>query len=211
MTDSSDRPIRELLSLAFPTVAQMASYTVMQFIDTWMLSRLGGIAPTAASNAGMLSFSLIAFGLGILILVNTLVSQSFGRGDFKSCGQYLWQGIWLALALGLAMQPLRFAAGAMFGAFRHPAAQAAMETQYYQIVLMAAAIKLTSTTIGQFMLGIDRPAAVLFAAVFGIALNAAAAWCFVLGHWGFHAYGIVGSAWSQNFGVLAELALLAIL
>ena len=34
-------PVVELLGLAAPTVAQMASYTLMQFIDTLMLSRVG--------------------------------------------------------------------------------------------------------------------------------------------------------------------------
>src|SRR4051812_21772880 len=69
-------PLRELLTLALPTVLQMASYTLMQFIDTLMLARaMGPLAPTAASNAGSLSFAMIGFGTGILLVVNTLVSQ----------------------------------------------------------------------------------------------------------------------------------------
>ena len=44
-------PLRELLRLALPTVAQMVSYTVMQFIDTWLLAQaLGPMAPTAAGR-----------------------------------------------------------------------------------------------------------------------------------------------------------------
>jgi len=218
MTDQPRRPAEgtasalvEMLSLALPTVAQMASYTVMQFIDIWMLSRLGGAAPTAASNAGMLSFSLVALGLGVLVLVNTLVSQSFGRQDWAKCGQYLWAGIWLGLVMGLAMLPLRLIAGQMFSLFHHPAEQAAMETTYYRIVILASAVKLCSTAMGQFAIGIDRPRSVLVSALLGVFVNAVAAWCFVLGHWGFHRYGIVGSAWCQNIGVTTELCALAVL
>ena len=58
---TEQRPIVELLYLAGPTVAQAVSYTVMQFIDTWMLSRLGTDAPTAAANAGMIAFAFISF------------------------------------------------------------------------------------------------------------------------------------------------------
>ena len=55
-----EHPVWELLRLAGPTVAQMVSYTVMQFIDTWMLAKaLGPMAPAAASNAGSLSFAFI--------------------------------------------------------------------------------------------------------------------------------------------------------
>src|SRR3954454_12854432 len=98
--DQRDHPsaLRELLALAAPTVAQMASYTVMQFIDTWLLSHYGsnkltGLEPTAASNAGLFAFSLISLGFGAMFVVNTLVSQSYGRGDKPACGRYLWQGI----------------------------------------------------------------------------------------------------------------------
>ena len=101
-SDASAPPrgaVRELLALALPTVAQMASYTVMQFIDTWMLAHSADrvIAPTAAANSGILAFSVISLGMGCLWVVNTLVSQAYGRKDYAACGRYLWQGVWFAL------------------------------------------------------------------------------------------------------------------
>src|SRR2546423_14860395 len=98
-----DRPFAELLMLAAPTVAQSVSYTVNQFIDTWMLSRLGTDPPTAAGNAGMMAFSVICFGYGVLLVVNTLVSQNYGRGEFQKCGRYLWQGYWVGLAYSVLL------------------------------------------------------------------------------------------------------------
>src|SRR5687767_15714379 len=95
--DAPKRPIVELLTLALPTIAQMASYTVMHFIDTLMLSRVGNDAAAAAGTAGMFSFGLISFGFAVLMLVNTLVSQSFGRKAYQECGRYLWQGFWWAV------------------------------------------------------------------------------------------------------------------
>src|SRR5580698_1687742 len=109
------RPIVELLSLAAPTVAQMVSYTLMQFIDTWILAHAGGgvIAPTAAANAGILAFSFISLGMGVMFVVNTLVSQSFGRKAFPECGRFLWQGIWFAIGFAILLLPfLPFASGA---------------------------------------------------------------------------------------------------
>ena len=84
------RPIVELLTIAAPTVAQMASYTFMGFIDTVILARyagLGDVTPTAASaNGGLAAFSVISLGMGVMFIVNTLVSQAFGRGDDRSAG-----------------------------------------------------------------------------------------------------------------------------
>src|SRR5688572_33229316 len=105
-TDHPQHPLAELLRLAGPTIAQMASYTVMHFIDTLMLSRVGNDAAAAAGTAGMFSFSLISFGFGVLMLVNTLVSQSFGRKDYQECGRYLWQGIWWAVGFAALILPL---------------------------------------------------------------------------------------------------------
>ena len=100
-------PLRELLGLAVPSVLQLASYTVMQLIDTWMLAKaVGPIAPAAASQAGGLSFSFISFGFGTVMVVNTLVSQKFGKKDYSHCGRYLWQGIWFGIAYGLLILPM---------------------------------------------------------------------------------------------------------
>src|SRR5215218_1992612 len=85
-TDGGDpplrRPLAELLLLAIPTIAQMVSYTVMHFIDTWMLSRLGVAEATAAGNGGLWAWSVIGFGVGVVLCVNTLVSQNFGQKDY---------------------------------------------------------------------------------------------------------------------------------
>src|SRR5688572_32379320 len=96
-TDHPQHPLAELLRLALPTIAQMASYTVMHFIDTLMLSRVGNDAAAAAGTAGLFSFTLISFGFGVLLLVNALVSQSYGRKAYDECGRILWQGLWWAL------------------------------------------------------------------------------------------------------------------
>ena len=75
-------PIVELLLLAAPTIAQMASYTVMQFIDTWMLAHVGdGVAqPTAAANSGMFAFAIISMGMGVAIARKALITDELERG-----------------------------------------------------------------------------------------------------------------------------------
>ena len=129
------RPIVELLWLAGPTVAQMASYTVMQFIDTWILARVGVAEATAASNAGIFTFAVISFGMGVLWVVNTLVSQQFGRGDFVGCGRYLWQGVWFGVAFSLLVLPLLPVARPLFVGLGHERRLADLETTYFAIVL----------------------------------------------------------------------------
>ena len=207
--EASERsPLAELISLAAPTVAQMASYTVMQFLDTLMLSRVGEAEATAAGNSGLLGFSIISFGVGVLWVVNTLVSQAYGRKDFAACGRYLWQGIWFSLVMSIALAFALPLAPRMFHAFGHEPILAALETTYIQIVLSATAIKLFGTAVGQFLLGVDRPRAVMVCSIIGVSINAVAAWAMLFGHLGLHPMGIAGAAWAQNIGVLCETACL---
>lgn len=200
-------PLRELLALALPTVAQMASYTVMQFIDTWMLAHVGdGVtAPTAAANSGILAFSVISLGMGVLWVVNTLVSQGFGRKDYAECGKFLWQGVWFAIGFAVLLLPTLPLTPRVFSRIGHEPQLVAMEAAYLQIVLSASVFKLVGTAVQQFLLAINRPNAVMFASAIGVAVNALAAWVLIFGHWGVDPHGVVGAAWAQNIGVFVEM------
>jgi MATE family multidrug resistance protein len=174
-----------------------------------MLSRVGDAEATAAGQGGMVAFSLISFGVGVLMVVNTLASQSFGRRDLESCGRYLWQGVWFSVLFGLAVMPLLWPAGALFRAFGHEARFAAMEATFFRILLLTAAVKLASVSLGQFMLAVDRPNVVLVAAASAMVTDVFFNWLLVYGHWGFRPMSVAGSAWATNAAVCVELLVLA--
>jgi MATE family multidrug resistance protein len=203
------RPLAELLRLALPTVAQMASYTLMQFLDTWMLSRVGDriAPPTAAANSGILAFSVISLGMGVMWVVNTLVSQAYGRKDFAACGQFLWQGVWFALVFSLLPLPLLPLAPRAFAFLGHEPRLAQYEAVYLQIVVGLASLKLVGTAFQQFLLAVDRASAVMVATMVGVATNVLAAWVLIFGHMGARPMGVVGAAWAQNIGVGVETLL----
>ena len=186
----------------------MASYTVMQFIDTWMLSRVGIDEPTAAGNSGLFAFSVMAFGIGVLLVINTLASQSFGRKDFASCGRYLWQGIWFGAAFAVLLVPVVCLASGPFRWFGHSPHLVQEEAAYFRIALSFTFVKMMGTAMGQFLLAVNRPGAVLCSAACGVAANALAAWTLIFGHLGFHPHGVLGSAWGQNCGVSVETLVL---
>lgn len=203
------KPIWLLLSLAIPTVMQMASYSVMQFVDAYMLSHINEDAATAAGNAGLFAFSAIGFGVGVMFLVNTLVSQAYGRGETTSCGRYLWQGIWFGLVFSLLILPLAFIGRPLFTAMGHEPELVAMENDFYTIALIGTIIKLAATAMGQFMLAINRPRIVLLAAFTAMVMNVPTNWALIFGHWGFPALGVRGSAWGTNIAAGTELLMLS--
>jgi MATE family multidrug resistance protein len=198
----------ELLVLALPTVAQMASYTVINFTDTLMLSRLGDVEATASGNASLFGFAIISLGFGTMWVVNTLVSQAFGRGDAKACGEHLWAGIWFGVAYGIAILPLILLARPLFDALGHEPALAAGETTYLSIILTFTSLRLAAAAAGQFLLAIDRPYLTLWAAFVGAAVNVVANYVLIWGHWGFPELGLAGAAWGANIGSTVELLVL---
>jgi len=173
-TPDNQHPLKELMKLAGPTIAQMVSYTAMMFIDTLMLSRVGDDAAAAAGTAGMFSFALISFGFGVLMLVNALVSQSFGRKDYAECGRFLWQGIYWAIGFAFLILPLIPLMPRVFVLLGHEPHLAQLEGTYFRIVIAASMTKLVSTAVGDFLLAINRPNTVLIAAVIGV--SATPAW-----------------------------------
>lgn len=208
MLKPSPSPLRELLTLALPTIAQMASYTVINFTDTYMLSKVGEIEATASGNASLLGFALISIGFGTMWVVNTLVSQAFGRGDTRACGQHLWAGIWLGLAYGIVVLPFVIFAEPMFAALKHEPALVAGESTYLSIVLTFTSLRLAAAAMGQFLLAVDRPYFTLLAAFVGAGVNVLANYALIWGHFGMPELGLAGAAWGANIGSSVELLVL---
>ncbi|HEV2295095.1 MAG TPA: MATE family efflux transporter [Tepidisphaeraceae bacterium] len=198
-------PIVELLLLAGPTIAQMASYTVMQFADRWMLARVGDLEAAAAGTAGITYFSVIGFGFGVLLIINTLASQSYGRQDYTSAGRYLWQGIWFALMFGAITLVLFPYAPQLFTLMGHDPRMAHLESEYLRVVALAGWLKLACVAMSEFLRGIHRPGIVFIGSVGGVVTNVFFNWLLIYGNWGFPALGIRGAAWGTNAAVCVEL------
>ena len=108
------RELRALLALAIPVILSELGWVAMGIVDTIMVGRLG---PEAIGAVGISSASYYApalFGIGILLGLDTVVSQAWGRRDFEVCHQWLAQGFYLVVSytpfamLGIAAVPLLF-------------------------------------------------------------------------------------------------------
>ncbi|HLL90488.1 MAG TPA: MATE family efflux transporter [Tepidisphaeraceae bacterium] len=209
--DKVRTPLAELLFLAAPTVAQMASYTVMQFCDALQLSvGAGDVAATAAGMAGFMAFTGMAWAFGALMVVNTLVSQSLGAGNREACGRHLWQGIWLAVLIGLLLVPTRFVSAPLFALFGHSPELVAQEKAYYDVQVLATPVRLATLATGQFLLAIGRPNITLLAAAVSAVVNIGLNHLLINGHLGFPRMGVAGAAWATNAAVCVEFGILAL-
>ena len=91
---------REIVTLATPVVISKLSFTAMGIVDTAMVGRLGPAEQGAVGLGTTLMFTLYVFGLGLIGVVNTYVSQHHGAGQPRECGVALGQGVRMAVVVG---------------------------------------------------------------------------------------------------------------
>lgn len=181
----------------------------MGLVDFIMVSQLGTEAQAAIVPAGIVLFTLIAFGFGVVSAVNTLVAQCHGRGETTAAAAYTWQGLWVSAGLGVAAVALWPLVPVVIGTAGHAPEVERMEIVYIQIGLLAVLPVVGAATVANFFNGIHRPMIGLWATLVANAFNVAANYALIFGHWGFPAMGIEGAAWATtisagiNFSVLA--------
>jgi len=216
--DSSPDPARwwgmgEVVRLAVPTVLNTVSFTLMQFVDGWMVSRVpqSEQAMAAQMAAGMAAFTPVCFFIGLLSCVSTFASQNLGAGRPERAGLYGWQGLWLSAgAAGLLVIPILLARPLM-GLFGHPPAVLALEAQYFQILLGGAIFTLSSTALGSFFVGLHKPLVPFIAGVAGNLVNFEVAYLLIFGKEGLPALGLTGAAIGHVCGMgVQTLVLVAV-
>ena len=80
-----------MLRLAGPLVLAELGWMSMAIVDTIMVGRLPASAEAigAVSLGSILFFTVGIFGGGLLLGLDTLVSQAFGAGDVEDCHRSL--------------------------------------------------------------------------------------------------------------------------
>src|SRR4051812_18390606 len=92
---------REMLKLAFPVIVAELGWVFMGVVDTIMVGPLGPAAIGGVS-IGHIFVDLIAIvGIGLLLGLDTPVSQAYGAGNMEDCDRSLWQGICLGVAFSV--------------------------------------------------------------------------------------------------------------
>ncbi|MHC4265686.1 MAG: MATE family efflux transporter, partial [Planctomycetota bacterium] len=150
--------IRYMLKLAAPMIVTTVSFTIMQFVDRFMVSLLGTNALAAILPAGFLSFVPASFAMAAIISVNTFVSQSLGRGEKDQCANYCWQAIYLGVAYFLVVLSIMWpTAPAIFKTLGHPAEVVELEVIYLRIMLYTQFMAVLVWSSSQFFMGIHKP------------------------------------------------------
>lgn len=101
--------IRPMTALAVPVVMAELGWMAMTVVDTMMVGRLSAEAIGAVSFGALFVNVFSFFCLGLLLGLDTVISQAFGARNFDRCNHCLVQGIWIALGVTPLVTLLVFA------------------------------------------------------------------------------------------------------
>lgn len=208
MTFPSATGLREILRLALPIIASMASATVMGFIDTWMIALVGTAEIAAGMPAGIIAYTLTALPLGIAQCVSTFTAQALGRGTPDEGAAFAWQGLYLSLATGFACFALWPLAPGFFSLFGHEPEVVALEVTYFRMRLWGIGLSVAIGALSGFFYGIHRPKVPLFAMVAANLTNVLFCYMLLFGKLGAPALGLAGAALAMVLGFAVQATLL---
>lgn len=185
-----------MLRLAIPVVMAELGWMAMGLVDTLMVGPLGPEAISAVGVGGAMYIAVAIFGMGVLLGLDTLVSQAFGAGRVDDCHRWLIDGLVLAalmtmpiiavcLALAYSVPSLGF----------HPDVAPHLES-YLFVLIWSTPFLLAYAACRRYLQGMQMVKPVMFALITANVLNAVMNWVLVYGHLGFPAMGVSGSAWA---------------
>ena len=207
-----------LLRLALPLIAGELGWVSMSLDDTIMLGHLpnSALAMSSAALAQVL-FNTLCFGVGgILLGLDTLISQALGAKQQREANRWLLHGLVMAVALAaLLIVIFGFSPVLLLHlpADRAILAQAipAMQGLNYGTLPL-----LLYFALRRYLQAAHHGRPIAFALISANLVNAAADWFLIFGHrWhlsshtiAIPAFGVTGSSWATSF---ARLYLMAVL
>jgi MATE family multidrug resistance protein len=208
--------LSEVVTMAWPIMLGAVSFTVMDFTDKVFVSTLGEENLAAVGSAGVWSYTMGVFFLGITACVSTFVSQSIGQGRHENCAHYAWQGIYIAFAAGsvsVAMWPIapyffQAMGQSSSGGFGHAPEVINLEIIYFRVRLLGFIFVAWQVCLSSFFQAIGRPVVPMYIALVANLGNIGLDWLLIFPHGAFPGWGIAGAACATVISLGAQALLL---
>lgn len=145
--------VRRTLSLAWPVMLSMASYSVMSAADAIFVGRLG-TAPLAAIGLSVtMVFLYISLPVGLLRGVRVATAQAVGAERPATVDALGWQAIWLAAGTGVLVAAAALVSPSVFGWYGATPEVEAEALAYFRVRALGAPVMLLANGLSAWFEG----------------------------------------------------------
>lgn len=203
--------LRPMLHLAGPIVLAELGWTLMGMVDTVVVGRLPASADSiAAVSLGSILFFVVAiFGVGLLLGLDTLVSQAFGAGDRADCHRSLMNALYLAGPLSAILMAVLWGCVPLLQRLGERPEVLRLLYPYLITLTWSVFPLLAYFALRRYLQAVNVVRPVMFALISANAINLAGNFALVFGKWGAPALGVKGSAYATVISRVYMTAVLA--
>jgi MATE family multidrug resistance protein len=185
-----------MFALAAPVIVAELGWITMGIVDTLMVGRLGPEAIGAVGLGASLFLAFGVFAMGMLLGLDTLVSQAFGAGRVDECHRWLLHGVALAVALTLPVSLVLLAVIGDLDRWGMDPAVLRLTRPYISVVTWSVLPLLVYFALRRYLQGMGVVRPVMIVLLLANVVNVLANWMLIHGRLGAPALGVPGSAWA---------------
>jgi multidrug resistance protein, MATE family len=198
------RELAALTQLAIPVVLSELGWMAQGVVDTIMVGRLGPAAIGAVALGNAVFYTPSLFGIGLLLGLDPLVAQAYGRKDFDDCHRWLAQGIYLAAGITPILMILIACASFAYARVGITPEVATPAASYLRMLDWSLLPLLVYGACRRYLQGVGQVRVITVTYIAANLLNWGGNWVLIYGHLGFPAMGVRGSALST---VIARISM----
>ncbi|HTU33875.1 MAG TPA: MATE family efflux transporter [Candidatus Acidoferrum sp.] len=190
--------VRPMLRLALPIVLAELGWMTMGIVDTIMVGhqRDSAVAIGAVSLSSILYYVVAIFGTGLMLGLDTLVSQAYGAGDLEDAHRSLINGVYLSLGMTPVLMSIVWAWEPIVRVLGISTLLTAQAVPYLRALNWGTLPLLLYFAFRRYLQAVNLVKPVMFSLISANIVNFVGNWALIYGHLGFRAMGTVGSGWS---------------
>jgi MATE family multidrug resistance protein len=190
------RELAALAQLAIPVVLSELGWMAQGVVDTIMVGALGPAAIGAVAVGNAVFYTPSLFGIGLLLSLDTMVAQAYGRKDYDDCHRWLAQGIYLAAFITPILMILVACASFGFTLAGITPEVAIPGAAYLRMLDWSLLPLLIYGATRRYLQGVGQVRVITLTYIGANLINWGGNWVLIYGHFGFPAMGVRGSALS---------------
>jgi MATE family multidrug resistance protein len=186
------------LRLALPLIIAEVGWMSMGIVDTIMVGRLpdSAVAIGATGLGQSLYHSIAIFGGGLLLGLDTFVSQAYGRKDLNDARLSLVNGLFLTGALTPILMLIVLCWPPLMQHFGISAELVDPMRPFLRALNWGTLPLLAYFALRRYLQAVNVVIPIMFALISANIVNLVGDWALIYGHLGLPAMGITGSGWA---------------